>query len=69
MKTVYLTIENCLDCPNSKELPDPGMDSFDAVDTKIVCTKNKNKLISGAERPWRHRSYCKVPTWCPLESK
>lgn len=62
-----LKIDNCLDCPFHAERPDPGADSFDMVDTKIVCTKSDNKIISGAERPWRHRPYTDVPEWCPLE--
>lgn len=33
-----LVIDNCLDCPHHKMLPDPGYDSFDMSDEGCVCT-------------------------------
>lgn len=82
MTIKLLAITNCLDCPYHKEIRDPGSDdSFDMVDTSILCTKMPEvkptdwkwkhfgfKYVSASERPWRHRKYCDIPKWCPLGS-
>ena len=37
-RIVTLKIENCLDCPNSVKVSDPGSsDSFDASDESLCC--------------------------------
>ena len=81
-RTATLKIENCLDCPHSKRIADPGSsDSFDAGDESLCCTKTPYKgngnagygqpypgrIIVISER-WesRFRADAKVPDWCPL---
>ena len=79
--SITLKIENCLDCPHHKTLPDPGADSFDAMDEQVVCTLTKAlpdaypnpygegfRPILRAER-WNIREQCSVPDWCPLIKK
>lgn len=82
MNVATLTVTNCLDCPNHVEFSDPGSDdSFDAQDTSIGCQllsdeSRKDRwnrggfaVISASDRPYRHRSHCNVPNWCPLLKK
>lgn len=79
-RILTLEIKRCIDCPYHQELSDPGSpDSFDAMDTSIVCTKAKlrrasldrsinpkgYRYVSISERPWRHAK-APIPDWCPL---
>lgn len=78
---VALKIENCLDCPNSKKIQDPGSaEPVDAQDASLCCTlaprtqgrmeTDLGEIIPGrfiiaCERTIR-RADAKVPKWCPL---
>lgn len=79
-----LKIDNCLDCPNSKEIRDPGSaDSFDAHDVSLCCTlaprtQGRMKTDLGEVIPGRFIIACEriirrkdaaVPQWCPLLQK
>lgn len=75
MSTVYLKIENCLDCPNCYTNKIFTADSFEHEvgayclkvedKSKIGFGKNgRNKLIGFDD--WNLRAYTKVPDWCPL---
>jgi hypothetical protein len=65
--SAFIKIENCVDCPFHKELPDPDpFDSFCSDDVKIVCTKEGGKPITVACRPHYTRKESKIPPWCPL---
>lgn len=40
IRTATLKVDNCLDCPHSERVSDPGSsDSFDASDESLCCTK------------------------------
>lgn len=79
VNTVTFKITNCLDCPHHKRLPDPGEDSFDAMDIQVVCTltpdEDKFNRFGEGKRPilraerWRIREQCSIPNWCPLLGK
>ena len=83
MTTALLKIDNCLDCPHSKEIQDPSSgDSFDWNDVSLCCTKtplsrpektDRGEVVPGRriiayERVIR-RSEAAVPTWCPLAER
>lgn len=75
-----LKIDNCLDCPHSKKIRDPGSsDSFDSHDESLCCTKTPTitrtitdlgesipgRFIIACARTIR-REEAEVPVWCPL---
>ena len=70
--TVYLKIQNCMDCPHHEVQADPDPhDWFCDDDVKVVCKKTtrKNNEITVACRPYMTRKECEVPDWCPLSKK
>ena len=74
--------ENCLECPSSRRISDPGSsDSFDAMDESLCCALVTNiaqgrtrrgetypgRIIVACERSSATmRAEAKTPDWCPL---
>jgi hypothetical protein len=82
LRTATLKIDNCLDCPHSERVSDPGSpDPFDMSDQSLCCRKTPYKsegygraypgrIIVACERSEaRMREDAKVPEWCPLIEK
>lgn len=82
---VSFDINNCLDCPHSKEIRDPSSaDSFDFHDASLCCTITplmnafRTKTDLGETIPGRYIVACErrirreqtsIPEWCPLIKK
>ena len=68
---VTTKIENCYECQFRTVESDPDPDDwFCDDDVKVVCSKNNDKVITSACRPYNIQKECKgIPDWCPLLKK
>ena len=58
---------NCLDCPHHVVSADPDLDDwFNDDDQKVTCTKENDREITTACRPYNLRKESTTPDWCPL---
>lgn len=77
-----MALDNCIDCPHHKIVPDPDpTDWFCDDDVAVLCTKSENttkgkawksgevwphQAVTTSCRPYGTKDESERPTWCPL---
>lgn len=78
MDSVFLEIDNCIDCPNHGEVRDPDPeDSFCNDDMAVMCMLKEpekgerfpRRAVTSSCRPYRLKEECEIPKWCPLRKQ